>query len=107
MASNHEDAALSPFAVTSEGDMLFGSSDPPLADQRSVMVAETGLKWQDDGEPRAAPSQLLCTKSPALLLVLVLSLYSCALRGQTTEASVTGHNGCIVFHAVRLRTWKK
>jgi len=37
--------------------MLFGSSDGPLADQRfrghqgSVMVAETGLKWQDDGEP--------------------------------------------------------
>src|SRR5271165_3763224 len=25
--------------------MLFGSSDGPRADQRSVMVAETGLKW--------------------------------------------------------------
>jgi len=30
--------------------MLLGSSDAPLADQRSVMVAETGLNWQDYGE---------------------------------------------------------
>ena len=54
MASNHEDAALSSFAVASEGDILFGSSDGPLADQRSLMVAETGLTWHDDGNPRCS-----------------------------------------------------
>ena len=51
MAAIREDAAPQSVAVTSEGDMLFGSSDPPLADQRSVMVAETGLEWQDNGQP--------------------------------------------------------
>jgi hypothetical protein len=51
--------------------MLFGSSDSPLADQRSVMVAETGLKWQDN------PGQRYVQSSP-LLLVLLSSL--CAVR---------------------------
>jgi hypothetical protein len=69
------------------------------------MVAETGVQWQDDGEPALLQVSILF-KVPALLLVL-LSLYSCALRAQTTEVSVTGHNGSIVFYAVRLRTWKK
>jgi hypothetical protein len=30
---------------------VFGSSDRPLADQRSVIVAEMGLSPQDDGKP--------------------------------------------------------
>jgi hypothetical protein len=54
--------------------MLFGSSDGPLADQRSVMVAETGLKWQDDGEPALFQASFMY-KVPALLLVLLLSFY--------------------------------
>jgi hypothetical protein len=69
--------------------MLFGSGDAPLADQRPVMVAETGLKWQDDGKPRTAQVGIMY-KVPALLLVLLLSLYPCALRAQSTNASITG-----------------
>ena len=48
----------------------------------------------------------LCTKSAALLMVLV-SLCPCALRAQTAEDSVTSHNGSIVSYAVQLRTCKK
>jgi hypothetical protein len=70
------------------------------------MVAETRLQWQDDGEPALLQVSFMY-KVLALLLVLLLSLYSCALRGQTTEASVAGHNGFIVPDAVRLRTWGK
>ena len=69
------------------------------------MVAETGLEWQDDGEPALLQVSILF--KALLLLVLLLSLYSWALRVQTTEASVIGHNWSIVFYAVRLRTWKK
>ena len=71
-----------------------------------MMVAETGLKWQDDGEATLLQVNFMY-EVPALLLILVLSLYSCALRGQTTEASVAGHNGFIVSDAVRLRAWGK
>ena len=53
------------------------------------MVAETGLKWQDDGKPRTAQVGIMY-KVPALLLVLLLSLYPCALRAQSTNASITG-----------------
>jgi hypothetical protein len=70
------------------------------------MVAETGLKWQDDGEPALLQVSIMY-KVPALLLVLLLSLYPCALRAQTTEASVTGHNGSVVFYGARLQTWGK
>src|SRR5246127_1562374 len=53
------------------------------------MVAETGLKCQDDG--KLAPLQVsFMYKVPALLLVLLLSLYPCTLRAQTTNASITG-----------------
>jgi hypothetical protein len=52
------------------------------------MVAKTGLKWQDDGQPALQVSFMY--KVPALLLVLLLSLYPCALRAQTTNASITG-----------------
>jgi hypothetical protein len=69
--------------------MLFGSSDVPLADQRSVMVAETGLQWQENGEPSVFQVSVMY-KVPAVLLVLLLSLYPCALRAQTTNASITG-----------------
>jgi hypothetical protein len=78
----------------------------PAARGYWVVVAETGLQWQDDGEPALLQVSIMF-RVPALLLVLLLSLYSWALRAQTTEASVTGHNGSIVFYAVRLRTWKK
>ena len=53
------------------------------------MVAETGLKWQDDGEPAVLQISIMY-KVPALLLVLLLFLYPCALRAQTTNASITG-----------------
>jgi len=53
------------------------------------MVAETGLKWQDIGE-RVRHQVSVMYKVPALLLVLLLSLYPCALRAQTTNASITG-----------------
>jgi hypothetical protein len=48
--------------VTSEGDVLFGSSDGPLADQRPVMVAETGLNWQYN-DKFARLRSALCAKS--------------------------------------------
>jgi hypothetical protein len=51
------------------------------------MAAETGLKWQDD----AALLQVsIVYKVSSLVLVLLLSLYLCALRAQTTNASITG-----------------
>jgi hypothetical protein len=53
------------------------------------MVAETGLQWQDDGEPVLLQVSIMY-KVPAVLLVLLLSLYPCALRAQTTNASITG-----------------
>lgn len=53
------------------------------------MVAEAGLKWQDDGE-RALLQVSIMYKVPAVLLVLLLSLYPCALRAQSTNASITG-----------------
>jgi hypothetical protein len=54
------------------------------------MVAETGLKkWHDDGEPALLHVSIMY-KVPAVLLVLLLSLYPCALRAQTTNASITG-----------------
>ena len=53
------------------------------------MVAETGLKWQDDGKPRTAQVGIMY-KVPALLVVLLLSLYPCELRAQTTNGSITG-----------------
>jgi hypothetical protein len=53
------------------------------------MVAETGLKWQDIGE-RVRHQVSVMYKVPALLLVLLLSLYPCAVRAQTTNASITG-----------------
>ena len=53
------------------------------------MVAETGLKWQDDGESALLQVSIMY-KVPALLLVLLLSLYPCPLRAQTTNASITG-----------------
>ena len=53
------------------------------------MVAETRLKWQDDGE-RVLLQVSIMYKVPAVLLVLLLSLYPCALRAQTTNASITG-----------------
>ncbi len=86
--------------------MLFGSSDPPLADQRSVMIAKTGFKWQDIGESARLQVSVMY-KVSALLLVLLLSLYPCALRAQTAEASVTGHNRSVVFYAARRQTWGK
>jgi len=69
--------------------MLFGSGDGPLADQWSVIVAETGLKWQDDGKLALLQVSVMY-KVPAVLLVLFLSLHPCALRAQTTNASITG-----------------
>ncbi len=53
------------------------------------MVAEMGLKWQDNGQPALLQVSIMY-KVPALLLVLLLSLYPCALRAQTTKASITG-----------------
>ena len=70
------------------------------------MVAETGLEWQDDAEPVLLQVSIMY-KVPAVLLVVLLSLYPCALRAQTAEDSVTSHNGPIVFYAVRLLTWGK
>ena len=74
--------------MTSEDDTFFGSSDAPLADQRSVMVPETGSKWQDDGEPAVFQVSVMC-RVPALL-PLSLLLYPCALTAQTANASITG-----------------
>jgi len=53
------------------------------------MVAETGLKWQDNGELPLLQISIMY-KVPAVLLVLLLSMYPCALRAQTTNASITG-----------------
>ena len=71
------------------GRHVFGSSDAPLADQRSVMVAETGLKCTMMAKPPSGPGQHYVQSSP-LLLILLLSLYLCALPAQTTNASITG-----------------
>jgi hypothetical protein len=57
------------------------------------MVSETGLKGHHEGESSAvqvAPRGILLCKVLALLVLLSLSLYPCALRAQTTNASVTG-----------------
>jgi hypothetical protein len=53
------------------------------------MVAETGLGWQDDGKLALLQVSVMY-KVPALLLVLLLSLYPCALGAQTINASITG-----------------
>ena len=53
------------------------------------MVAETGLKWQDNGEPALLQVSIMY-KVPALLLVLLLSLYPLVLHAQSTKASITG-----------------
>ena len=53
------------------------------------MVAETGLECQDEGEPLLLQVSIMY-KVPSVLLVLLLSLYPCALRAQTTNASITG-----------------
>ena len=58
------------------------------------MVSETGLKGHHQGESRAvqvAPRGILLCKVLALLVFLSLSLYPCALRAQTTNASMAGH----------------
>jgi hypothetical protein len=52
------------------------------------MVAQAGLKWQDDGEP--AVQGLHYVQSPRCSAGSPLSLYPCALRAQTTNASITG-----------------
>jgi hypothetical protein len=54
-----------------------------------VIVAETGLRWQDDGKLVLLQISFMY-KVPALLLVLLLSLYPCTLRAQTTNGSITG-----------------
>jgi hypothetical protein len=66
-----------------------GSSDGPLADQRSVIFAEMELEWQDDGEPILLQVSIMY-KVPAVLLALLLSLYPYARRAQTTNGSITG-----------------
>ena len=53
------------------------------------MVAETGLKWHDDGQPAVFQVNIMY-KVAVVLLVLLLFLYPCALRAQTTNASITG-----------------
>lgn len=55
------------------------------------MVEETALKWQYERESGLGRStRTLMCKIVALLVLLSLSLYPCALRAQTTNASVTG-----------------
>ena len=54
-----------------------------------MIVAETGLRWQDDGKLVLLQISFMY-KVPALLLVLLLSPYPCALRAQTTNGSITG-----------------
>lgn len=54
-----------------------------------MLVAETELEWQDDGELALLQVGIMY-KVPALLLALLLSLYPCALRAQTTNGSITG-----------------
>ena len=61
---------------------------PPGAEWKSVMVAER-LNWHYDGKPRAAHVGIMY-KVAGLPLVLLLPLYPCALRAQTTNASITG-----------------
>jgi len=70
------------------------------------MVAETGLKWQDDGDPVLLQVSIMY-KFPTFLLILLLSLHPCALRAQTAKDSVTSHNGSLLFYAARLPTWRK
>ena len=53
------------------------------------MVAEIGLKWQDNAEPALLQVSIMY-KVPALLLVLVLSLYPLVLHAQSTNASIIG-----------------
>jgi len=53
------------------------------------VVAETGLKWHDDGQPAVFQVNIMY-KVAIVLLVLLLFLYPCALRAQTTNASITG-----------------
>lgn len=53
------------------------------------MVAETGLEWQDNGEPPLLQVSIMY-RVPALLVVLLLFLYPCAARAQTINASITG-----------------
>jgi hypothetical protein len=55
------------------------------------MVAKTGLKRQDDGQPALQVSFMY--RIPAVVLALLLSLYPCALREQTTDGSITGWVG--------------
>jgi hypothetical protein len=58
---------------------------PPGAECKSVMVAER-LNWHYDGKSRGAQIGIKY-KVAGLLLVLLLPLYPCALRAQTTNAS--------------------
>jgi len=63
--SNPSGCSTQSVTLTSEDDRLFGSSDPPLADQRLVVVAETALKWHDEGKCSRL-RLVFCTKSPPL-----------------------------------------
>ena len=54
-----------------------------------MVVAEAGLKWQDDANSLCSRSSIMY-RVPAVLLVLLLSLDPCALRAQTTNGSITG-----------------
>jgi len=53
------------------------------------MVAETGLKCRMMANPLLVQVSIMY-KVPPLLLILLLSLYLCALPAQTTNASITG-----------------
>jgi hypothetical protein len=66
--------------------MLFGSSDSPLADQRSVMVAETGLKWQDNGEPAVFQVSVMYKVPPSFWFSFRLCALSAAI------ASISARN---------------
>jgi hypothetical protein len=61
---------------------------PSGAECKSVMVAER-INRHYDGKPPAAQVGIMY-KVAGLLLVFVLPLYPCALRAQTTNASITG-----------------
>jgi hypothetical protein len=55
------------------------------------VVEETALKWQYERESGLGRStRTLMCKIVALLVLLSLSLYPCALRAQTTNGSITG-----------------
>src|ERR1700739_759225 len=64
------------YGCTLRGRHAFGSSDRPLAEQRSVMVAETGLKWQHDGklDPLQDQNYVQSPRAPAGSPCLSVSL---------------------------------